>query len=197
MSRWQPLWLLLAVGLAAGLNHWTKPRAEYALSIGERTMPTGTIRLDFAGKRQEFELVTIHVVAEDVPRLLADPLVVRSLWLRSPEQDRAVPDLELFVDFAGDVSAIAGQGRDASQLRGRELPVVSAPTGTDARSRVRFRGAEMPTLVHEGALVITEAFPLGDRSQGWRVHGRVRLLVGNEVRPRELTGELSARLVWE
>ena len=199
MSRWQPLWLLLAVGLAAGLNHLTKPRAEYALSIGERTMPTGTIRLESAGKRQEFELVTIHVVAEDVPRLLAEPLVVRSLWLRSPEQDGAVPDLELFVDFAGDAGAIAEGTRDPSQLRGRELPVVSAAAGggTEARSRVRFRGAEMPSLVSEGALVITEALPLGDRSQGWRVQGRVRLSVGDEARPSELTGELSARLVWD
>ena len=196
MSRWQPLWLLLAFGLAAGLNHVARPRAEYALSIGERTMTTGTLWLETAGRREEFKLVTIHVVAEDVPRVLADPLVVRSLWLRSAEQDGAAPDLELFVDFTGDAAAIAPGSRDVAQLRGRELALLAAAAGGDARSRVRFRGDEMPSLVTEGHLVITEALPLGDRSQGWRVRGRVQFSVGEEDRPTALTGELDARLVW-
>jgi hypothetical protein len=196
VSRWQPFWLLLAFGLAAGLNHGMRPRAEYALSIGERTLATGTLWLETAGKREEFELATIHVVAEDVPRFLAEPLIVRSLWLRSLEQDGAAPDLELFVDFAGDAAAMASDSRDVARLRGRELPVLASAAAGGDRSRVRFRGADMPSLVTEGGLVITEAIPLGERSQSWRVHGRVRLSVGEEDRASELTGELDARVVW-
>jgi len=197
VSRWQPLWLLLAFGLAAALNHWMKPRAEYALSAGERTMTTGTLWLETDGRREEFKLVTIHVVAQDVPRLLAELLVVRSLWLRSPEQDGAAPDLELFVDFAGGGAAVAADARDLAPLRARELPVLAVAAAGDARSRVRFRGAAAPWLVTEGQLVIAEALPLGERSQGWRVQGRVRLSAGEGDRARALAGEFSARVVWD
>jgi hypothetical protein len=197
MNRLQPLWLLLALGLAAALNHWMKPRADYALSIGERTISTGTLWFETdEHQREEFQLVTMQVVARDVPRLLADPQVVRTLWVRSPEQDGAAPDLELFVDLVGEGPAIAADARDVAPLHARRLPIVAEAVGGDARSRVRFRGADTPVQVSEGELILAEAVALGDASQGWRVQGSVRVSVGEGDHARVLDGGFSARLVW-
>jgi hypothetical protein len=121
---------------------------------------------------------------------------VRALWLRSPEQDAAPPDLELFVDLTGFEQPIAAEVRDAAALRGAELSVLPVAPGADARSRVRFRGAEAPALVKDGRLIVREALRLGEPAQGFRVQGSLRLSVEEGEQTRELAGEFSARLVW-
>jgi hypothetical protein len=196
MSGFHPLWLVLSFALAAGLNHVTKPDAEYALSAGERTLGSGELWLEGNGQRQVFKLVAIRVVIEDVPRLLADPLIVRALWLRSPEQDGAPPDLELFVDLAGFAQPLAAEVRDAGALRGQELSVLPAALAADTRSRVRFRGAEAPAQVKDGKLIIREALRLGEPAQGFRVQGSLELSIEDGEQTRELAGEFNARLVW-
>jgi len=201
VSRWQPLWLLLAFGLAAGVNALMKPRVEYPLSEGERTMATGALTLQDAGRRHELKLITARVVATDVGRIFAAPLAVRAIWLRSPEEDgQTAPDLELFADLApADGSALAADARTASAVRARELPIVARAVGSDARSRVRVPGAAAPSLVSRGQLLIREALELqpGDPAQGWRIRGELTLSLsdaGEDERP--VTGTLSARLLW-
>lgn len=197
MSRWQPVWLLVSFGLAVGLNHLTRPSANYSLSVGERTMSTGKLSLEAGGRRQEFELVTIRVVAQELPRVLAEPLVVRELWLRSPELDGAPPDLELFVDFEGEAGAPRVEdARDLALLRGRDLPVRPRAEGSDARSRVRLHGAAAPLYVQQGRLLIDEVVDVAGETQGFRIRGEVGLSLEDGELTTAVQGELNARLVW-
>jgi hypothetical protein len=196
MRPLRALGLLLSFGLAAGLNHVTKPRALYALSAGARTTSTGSLHLDPGGQRERFELATIHVVDEELPRLFAEPMLVRALWLRSLEQEDAAPDLELFVDLTAFDLKLDAAARDVGVLRGRELPVLATAVAADTRSRVRFRGAEAPSFVAEGQLIIDEAIALGEPSQGYRVEGELRLSLEDGERTRLITGDFNARLLW-
>lgn len=198
MSRWQPLWLLLSFGLAAGLNHLMRPRADYALSPGERTMGTGKLWLDIGGQRQELEVVTIHAVAEDLPRLFAEPLRVRELWLRSPEQDGLPPDVELFIDFEpAEPAAATAPLRDVEPLRNRELLVRARAEGADVRSRVRLHGETAPSYVRDGRLFIDEAVDVAGEAQAFRIHGQLGLTLDRGEQVAVVQGELNARLVWQ
>jgi hypothetical protein len=200
VSRWQPLWLLLALGLAAGVNALMKPRVEYALSAGERTLATGAVTLQDAEQSHELKLITLRVVAADVARVFAAPLVVRALWLRSPEEaGQAAPDLELFADLnPPDGSAIAADARNMTAIRARELPIVARAPGSGARSRVRFPGASAPALVSRGQLLIREALELqrGDPAQGWRIRGELTLSLSDGGNERSVTGALRAKVLW-
>jgi hypothetical protein len=197
VSRWQPIWLLASFALAVGLNHATRPAADYALSVGERTMSTGKLWLEAGGQRQEFELVTIRVVAQELPRVLAEPLVIRELWLRSREQDGAPPDLELFVDFeSGGAGPRVERADELALLRGRDLPIRPRAEGSDARSRVRWHGAAAPLHVQQGRLLIDELVDVGGESQGFRVRGELGLSLEDGERTTPVRGELNARLVW-
>jgi hypothetical protein len=198
VSRWRPLWLVCSFGLAVGANHWTKPRVPYVLSAGERTMATGSLWLEDKGERVAFPLVTIHVVATAVRRAFADPLVVRALWIRSPESDgQSAPDLELFVDFnAPDGRVIDAHARDPNELRQRDLPVLPAAIGGAARSHIRFAGSEDPAFVSEGRLFIRQALNT-EVAASWRIEGDLDLLVQQHGAERHLKGMLAARLVWD
>jgi hypothetical protein len=199
VSRWQPLWPLLALGLAAGVNQLMRPRVDYALAAGERTLATGTLTLQDGGQKHELKLITLRVIATDVARVFAAPLLVRTLWLRSPEDAQAAPDLELFADLTPtDGSAIATDARDVSVLRARPLPIMARAPGSDARSRVRFPGAAAPALVSRGQLLVREALELqrGDPAQGWRIRGELSLTLADGGQERAVSGALNAKLLW-
>lgn len=201
MSRLQPLWLLLCIGVAAGTNHLTKPHVAYDLSAGERSMGTGTLWIEDAGERHEFKLVTIQVVAAEVPRLMAETIIVRELWLRSPEGEvGAPPDLELFIDFGPTTgAAIDAHARDVNLLTGRELPLLAAGLGSDARSRVRLPGFSTAAPIPQGNLRITRALDLAkdESAATFRIEGELTLMLHEETGDRAIRGGLSARLRWQ
>lgn len=196
MSRLRPIVLLLSFGLAAGANHWFRPRILYEMPAGERALATGSLALLEGAERIEWKLVTVHPVEVTIRRVLAEPIAVSELWLRSPEQDaRSQPDLELFVDFAGGSGQAAG-GSGPSVLLQRELPVLARAIGGDARSRVRLPGASTAAQVSEGKLVIDEL--LGTESQAnYRIAGKLSLVVREDDRERVLNGTFNARLFWD
>jgi hypothetical protein len=197
MNRWQPLWLLLAFGIALGTNRAMRPRMVYELAAGERDMATGSLWLQESETRIEVKLVTIHVVASAIRRPFAAPLPVRELWIRSPEQDGPSPDLELFVDFsAADGHEIDASARDAGVLTERELPILAVAKGSDVHSRVRLPGADTPAFVSEGSVLIKEAIAT-DAAASWRIEGTLHLVARDQGNERQLNGKLSARLVWD
>jgi hypothetical protein len=193
VSRWQPLWLLLSFGLALAVNHLMRPRVAYELSPGERTMTTGGLHIDDWGGPQDFKLATIHLVTGQVRRPLAEPFVVRELWMRSPEQDgQGGPDLELFVDFG----APGAEPRGPGDITGRDLPVLPAAAGGSARSRIRFVGAEKALSATQGHVRLREALPT-EVASNFRVEGELELLLPTDNGPRSLHGRFNARLVWD
>ncbi len=197
VNRWQPLWLLLCFGLAVAVNHLMRPRVPYTLSPGERTMATGTLWLDDHGQRRRVELTTVHVVAVDLRRPFADALEVRELWLRSPEQDDQVePDFELFVDFAKSEPDGGWRERGPKALAGSDLPILTAAVGSTTRSRIRFAGAEQPSLVDAGSLRIREALPVEAASM-FRIEGELELEVHEQGASRSVHGSFNARLLWD
>jgi hypothetical protein len=197
VTRWQVLWLPLACAMSAGVNHAMRPVPPYALSESERTTSTGALSLEEGSRRHDFKLVSVYVVSADLPRVFADPLPLRELWLRSAEQDGQPPDLELFADFAADGTVSDVAARDIASLRGRPLPIVRA-LGADLHSRVRLPGAPGPARVEDGQMLITEAieFERGKPAQGYRIRARLELKLADGDTPRTLKGELNARLVF-
>ncbi len=200
MNRWQPLYLLGCIGLSAGANHVMRPKVDYALGAGERTLTTGSLTFEQEGRIYRFKLATIHVITADVPRLLTEPLSVRELWVRSPEESgQAAPDVELLFDLAaGAPGPIDPAARDVGMLRSRPLAVVPEARGAELRSLVRLPGTDAPAEIRAGDLFISEALQLqkGDPSQGWRVRGDLQLTMLDGDHERPLTGKLDARLVW-
>lgn len=200
MNRWQPLYLLGCIGLSAGINHVMRPRVDYSLSAGERTMTTGSLTFEQEGRIYRFKLGTIHVVSEDVPRLFTEPLSVRALWLRSPEETgQTAPDLELLFDIAaGAPVALEPTARNIEAVRSRPLAVLPEAPGAEIRSHVRLPGTEAPAEITAGDLVISEALQLqkGDPTQGYRVRGEMHLTMLDGERERPLAGKFDARLVW-
>jgi hypothetical protein len=198
VNRLQPLWLALSIGLAFGANRVMKPRLPYVLAPGERTMATGSLRLEDASGRVELKLVTIHVIATSIPRPFARPIEVRELWIRSPEQDgQSAPDLELFVDFqAPDGREIDADARNPSVLCERDLAILPAAIGGQARSQIRLPGAETAATITEGRLFIKNALPT-EATATFRIEGELHLTVRDNGSERNLGGALSARLVWD
>jgi hypothetical protein len=199
VSRWLPLWLLLSFGASFGLNRATKTSLPLLLSAGERTMPTGSLWFEDAEGRHELKLVTIHVLTRDLHRRFGSTIVVRELWLRAPEQDgQPAPDLELFFDFDADRN-VALERREINQLTRRPLPLVPVALGTEVRSRVRPPGANAPSFVTGGQMMIEEALPLEVQSGSatWHVEGSFELSMIEDGVERRVHGNLSARLVWE
>ena len=207
MTRWHLLWLLASFGLSLGANHTMKPKVEYALSPGQATLATGTLRFD--GMSDDIKVVNVYVVAQDLRRVLAEPLRVRELLIRSPEPVAGqAPDLELFFDFSAN-HVIEADARDVAQLRERDLPLLANAIGSEARSRVRFPGAAAPVFAREGTLRITEVYELqGEVGASWRISADVQLTL-NEAPPRSagaiqpsggsdrtVKGKLNARLTW-
>jgi hypothetical protein len=201
MSRFDWIWLVVSLGISAGTNHLMKPHVPFELSIGDRSMPNGSLWLQEGGTRHELQIVTMRVVAVDVPRLLAAPIVVRELWLRSPEDaSGAPPDLELFVDLsAEDGRAIEPHARDMGLLRGRALPVLSVRVEPGKGSRVRLPGSTTSVPVARGDVVISDVLELGSDATGtnWHVEGRIVLTLLDEGVERRLEGGFKSRLRWE
>jgi hypothetical protein len=193
VSYWRPVWLLLSFGLAVATNHFMRPRVSYAATEGERTMPTGSLWLEDGGPRRQLQLTTLHAVFADVRRPFAAPLTVRELWIRSPEQaGQGGPDLELFVDFGAVVADPAGPAEIVKQ----KLPLLQAAIGSTARSRIRFAGAEKPSMIREGQLLIREILPT-EAAAMWRIDGELELVVVDGGTTRTLHGKLNARLAWQ
>ena len=149
MKGLQALGLVGSLGIAAATNHFMKPRVTYDMPIGDRSMATGTLWLQDAGVRRELPVVTWNVIAADVPRVFAKPVLVRELWLRSPEGQTGEPsDLELFVDFGGQEGQVLdAQALHVESLRGLPLPVLGVALGSEASSRVRLPGSPAALLV--------------------------------------------------
>jgi len=201
VNKWQPLWLALCLGLAFGSNRLMRPAIVYALSPGERTLATGTLKLD--GAPEGIRIVTVFVVADELRRPLADPIHVRELWLRSPEQDTELeasppPDIELFFDYSGDQRAADASVHDVEILRDRELPLLPVALGGDARSQLRFPGASTPSQVTAGSLRILESFELESDSPRttFRIEGEIELTVRDGSSERSVQGTFNARLGW-
>jgi hypothetical protein len=199
MSRWHTLWLLASFAISFGTNHAFKPHVEHPLSPGQRTLATGTVTFDSAGG-EEMKIVNLFVVAHDLPRVMSEPLRVRELLVRSPEQeDGQEPDLELFFDFTAPKGpVIAADARDMTELRERDLPLLPTAVGATTRSRVRFPGAAAPSFARDGSLRITQTFDLDDDDSGasWRVEGDVQLTLAGPDGERTVKGTLSARVTW-
>jgi hypothetical protein len=197
VTRWHALWLVASLGISTGTNQAMKPRVEHELSPGQRTLATGTLRFD--GQGEALKVVNVFVVAQDVRRVLAAPLPVRELLVRSPEQnDGAEPDLELFFDFTADDHAIDTGARDIAELRERDLPLLATGIGSQVRSRVRFPGAAAPLYAREGTLRIGDVYELEDDENGatWRIDADVRLTLIDGDGERTVAGTLNARLTW-
>jgi hypothetical protein len=125
---------------------------------------------------------------------MGPPLVVRELWLRSPEQGGQDPDLELFVEFGRDRDVDPGL-RSVAALTERDLPVLVVGRGTDARSRVRLPGASAASMVSGGSLRIARA--VADPSApGWHVEGDLNLTLRDGDVEHSMQARLNARLIW-
>jgi hypothetical protein len=199
VKRWQPLWLLVALGLAFGVNEMTRPRFEYVLDDEERTTATGSLTLEQQDARHQFELATIRVVAGTASRMWGAPVVVRELWLRKVESDPKVePDLELFADFGGAQPPIDAAAASIDVLKQRDLSIIPVAYGSDLRSRVRLPGATQPSLVRSGSLRIREAIELPATQQlaSWQVTGDLSLTVEGDGEPVRLSGVFSTLLAW-
>ena len=199
MSRWLPLWLLLSFAASFGMNRATRVQMPYDLSEGERTMPTGSLWFEDNEGRHELKLVTIRVLARDLHRKFGSTIVVRELWMRSPDQGgQTLPDLEVFFDFDAGRNLPLDQ-RDINQLLRRPLPVVPVGLGGDVHSRVRPPAAPAPSFVTGGQIMFEEAMPL-DVAEGkavWHVEGQFELSMIEGGVERRVHGSLSARLAWE
>lgn len=197
MTRWHALWLVASFLISAGTNHTMAPRVEHELSPGQRTLVTGSLRFD--GQSEEIKIVNVFVVAQDVHRVLAAPLQVRELLVRSAEaNDGGEPDVELFFDFRSDKHAIDVDARDLAELRERDLPLLATGMGSEVRSRIRFPGAAAPSYAREGSLRIGQVYDLDDDENGatWRIEADVELTLVEGERERPVKGTLNARLTW-
>lgn len=199
MKIFHIVWALASVGLSIGVNDWTKPKVEYPLSIGERTMSTGSLELEVGSSTHKFGLIDLHTVAKDVHQTFGRVVVAREIWVRSPQEDEETPpDLELFFGFQEGHGFIPADARDVGLLMGRPLPVLVKPLGREGSSRVRFPGSEEPVPVVRGTLTIEDAieFETPDAAASWRVRGELELVVREGESDRTVRGRLRARLVW-
>lgn len=199
MTKWHLLWLAISFAASFGANRALEPRVEHPLSPGDRTLATGTLRLERGSSVEEIKVVTVFVVAHDLPRVLAEPLRVRELMVRSPEQSEGQePDVELFFDFGAQPGPpIAVDARDIGALRERDLPLLPVAVASESRSRVRFPGAAEPAFAREGKLRIVETLDLDQPDGGtWRIEGEVQLVLSDGEGERTVKGTLSARLTW-
>jgi hypothetical protein len=198
VTRWHGLWLVASFLISAGTNHTMAPRVEHELSPGQRTLVTGTLRLE--GQSEELKIVNVFVVAQDVRRVLSTPLQVRELLVRSAEpDDGGEPDVELFFDFGSDKHVIDVDARDLAELRERDLPLLATGIGSELRSRIRFPGAATPSFVRDGNLRIGQVYDLdGEDENGttWRIEADVQLTLLEGDRERKIEGTLNARLTW-
>jgi hypothetical protein len=201
VNRWLPLWLLFAFGGSFELNNLTRKHVPYELSIGERTMATGSVSFEDNDGPHELKLATIHVIACDVHRTFGPSWIVRELWLRSPEQDaQTAPDLELFLDFDQEGRTPAVDARQIGVLAQRELPILPLALGSRTPSQLRFAGAPAPLLISNGRLTIRQTMALeGQSAPSWHIDGDLDLALpdGNGATARRVHGTLSARLVWD
>ncbi|HMI89888.1 MAG TPA: hypothetical protein VK509_00930 [Polyangiales bacterium] len=198
MTRWHALWLVASFAISAGTNRAMAPHVEHELTPGQRTLVTGTLRFE-GGHGEELKVVNVFVVAHDLRRVLAAPLQVRELLVRSAEaNDGGEPDLELFFDFGDASHPIAADARDVAELRERDLPLLATGLGSEVRSRVRFPGAAAPAFAREGSLRIGEVYELADDENGatWRIEADVRLTLLEGGHERTVQGTLNARLTW-
>jgi hypothetical protein len=194
--------MLLCIALSASVNRTMKPPSAYVLSPVERMLATGNLSLFEAvrSRTYTFPLITIHVVAADTQRLLATPIVIRELWVRTPEQKDLPPDLEMFLDFGGDKFApMPPDACDIEPLRGQPVPLARHAEDSEQISRLRMPGTSESSAIVAGKLTLQEALELekGNPSQGWRVRARLELTVRDGDITRYLDGTLNARLVWE
>jgi hypothetical protein len=192
------IWLAASFAISAGANHTMAPTVTYELSPGQRTLATGTLRFE-GGQGEEIKVVNVFVIAQDLRRVMAEPLHVRELLIRSPEESEGeAPDLELFFDFSDEDHVIDADARDLAELRERDLPLLPAGIGSELRSRVRFPGAAEPVLARAGSLRIGEVYELDDDEAGetWRIEADVQLTLAEGERDRTVKGTLNARLTW-
>jgi hypothetical protein len=201
VSKLHALWLILAIGLSAAINAFMQPRLAYELAVGERALATGSITLSGEGVTHELKLVNVRVVATEVARRFGAPIVVRELWLRSPETEgQGGPDLELFFDFrAADGHPIDPAARQISELRGRELSVLPVALGSGPKSRIRFPGAEHPADVVAGHFFVRRAldFPAANAGKSWRIEGDLILTLAQDDAERTFSGKVTGRLQWD
>jgi hypothetical protein len=198
VTRWHALWLVASFAISAGTNRTMAPRVVHELTPGQRMLVTGTLRFD-GGQGDEIKVVNVFVLAQDLRRVLAAPLQVRELLVRSAEpNDGGEPDLELFFDFHDESHPIAADARDAAELRERDLPLLATGVGSEVRSRVRFPGAAAPAFAREGSLRIGEVYELEDDDNGatWRIEADMRLTLVEGGHDRTVQGTLNARLTW-
>jgi hypothetical protein len=189
---------LLACAAAAGCNELTRVRVPYTPSNGARTLATGTLTIEDAGGTHPIKLATIQVVALDAPRRFGTPLVVRELWLRSPDSngDESSLDLELFAEFGRD-REVDARAREIAAIAGHELRVLAVGRGTIARSRMRVPGATTPSAVTSGSLRIEQARPIDEPgTASWSVEGTIDLALRDGGQDRHVLGTLRGRLSW-
>lgn len=193
--RWHMLWMVASFAISLGLNHVMKPKVEHDLTPGQLGMATGTLRFD--GVSEQLKIVNVFVIAQDLRRVLAEPLRVRELLVRSPApSDGQEPDLELFFDFTAD-PVIDRDARDVAVLRERDLPLLPTAIGSETRSRVRFPGASTPAYAQDGHLRITQVYDLpGDVGASWRIEGDLHLVLNEGGHERTVAAKLNARLTW-
>jgi hypothetical protein len=196
-SRWQPLWLALACMLAFALNQATMARVPYELSYGERTVATGTLSIGGGDAGHAMKLATIHVIALDVERRIGAPLVVRELWLRSPElAAEGELDVELFAEFGRD-REVDARARNMAAIEHHELRVLPVGRGSNTRSRLRLPGVSTPWLVRDGSLRIERAQAIDTPGVAtWQVEGTLDLELRDGSEQRHVHGSVDARLTW-
>jgi hypothetical protein len=172
-------------------------RVPYELSYGERTVSTGTLSIDDTGAGREMKLATIHVVALDVERRIGPPLVVRELWLRSPElRGEGELDVELFAEFGRD-REVDAHARSIAAIEHHDLRVLAVGRGSTTRSRVRLPGASTAWLVQDGSLRIERAQPVETPgAASWQVEGTLDLELRDGRDERHVHGRIDARVTW-
>lgn len=198
MSKWQPIWLALCFAITYAANRGLAPSVVYEMGLATRTMPTGALKLEVAGRTHELKLATVVVVSDELRPLLADPKPVRVLWMRAVEDGKGGdPDMELFVDVLGVGSAPDVSGGGFGGLRDQTLSVLDAAPGGAARSRVRLPGDSAPRLVRAGTVHVARVLALEAGAEGARsrVEGTVHLSIEREGGEAEaVRGSFDARI---
>jgi hypothetical protein len=196
MIKWQPLWLALSFVVVFAANRGLAPTIAYEMTPATRSMPTGTLVLEFTGRRHEAKLSSITIVNDTLRPLLAAQRPVSVLWVRAVEEGQgAEPDVELFVDLLGP-GATPEPSPNPAALRDRTLMVLHAAPGSSVRSRIRLPGDSAPRRVRAGTLHVSRVLTLDAGSDGTRIRleGTVHLSLEGEGGAEAVRGSFDARL---
>ena len=107
-------------------------------------------------------------------------------------------EIEAGDDFGGAEPPIEVDARTVEPLLRRELPILPVALGSHTRSRARLPGSPTPWDIVEGTMIIRQAAPLSETTQGasWRIEGDLRMTLAEGKTRQRLSGPINAVLAW-